>query len=110
MISYFEIGGHIVECLSTSLPSSQSMVTAAERPERGRNSAKAERGVTPETSARKASLFAHWQKTSFHHLREFAALPGKRKTGLLTNPRALGFWGITHGLEVVEMHYDYFLN
>ena len=45
MTSYFEISGHIVECStddSTSLPSSLSMVSAAERPERGRNSAKDE--------------------------------------------------------------------
>jgi len=41
MTSYFEIGGHIVECStddSTSLPSSISMVSVVERPERGRNS------------------------------------------------------------------------
>jgi len=45
MSSYFEIGGHIVECSAddnTSLPSSISMVSVAERPERGRNSAKYE--------------------------------------------------------------------
>lgn len=54
MTSYFEISGHIVECSTdgnTSLPSSLSMVTAADRPERGRNSAKSEWGVTPETAA-----------------------------------------------------------
>ncbi|AXH77882.1 MAG: hypothetical protein [Cressdnaviricota sp.] len=41
MTSYFEISGHIVECStddSTSLPSSISMVSVVERPERGRNS------------------------------------------------------------------------
>jgi hypothetical protein len=54
MTSYFEISGHIVECSTdgnTSHPSSLSMVTAAERPERGRDSAKAEWGETPETAA-----------------------------------------------------------
>ena len=42
MTSYFEISGHIVECSTddnTLLPSSISMVSVAERPERGRNSA-----------------------------------------------------------------------
>lgn len=41
MTSYFEISGHIVECStddSTSHPSSISMVSVVERPERGRNS------------------------------------------------------------------------
>ena len=41
MNSYFEISGHIVECStddSTSHPSSLSMVSVVERPERGRNS------------------------------------------------------------------------
>ena len=44
MNSYFEIGGYIVECDVgiTSHPSSLSMVSVAERPERGRNSAKDE--------------------------------------------------------------------
>jgi len=53
MSSFFEIGGHIVECStddSTSHPSSLSMVSAAERPERGRNSAKNE-NVSSRTSA-----------------------------------------------------------
>jgi hypothetical protein len=53
MISYFEIGGHIVECSAddnTSLPSSISMVSAAERPERGRNSAKDETFLMSKTS------------------------------------------------------------
>lgn len=45
MTSYFEISGHIVECSAddnTSHPSSLPMVSVAERPERGRNSAKDE--------------------------------------------------------------------
>ena len=54
MTSYFEIGGHIVECStddSTSHPSSLSMVSVAERPERGRNSAMNE-SVSLRTSVR----------------------------------------------------------
>jgi len=54
MTSYFEISGHIVECStddSTSLPSSLSMVSEAERPERGRNSAKDETSLMSKTSA-----------------------------------------------------------
>ena len=54
MTSYFEISGHIVECSTdddTSLPSSISMVSVAERPERGRNSAMNE-NFSSRTSAR----------------------------------------------------------
>jgi len=107
--SYFEISGHIVECStddSTSLLSSKPIVSVAERPERGRDSARSQASSMPQ----KSSLFAHWRKTSFHQLREFGELPGKRKIGLLTNPRAFGLWGISKGLEVVDMHYDYFIN
>ena len=53
MTSYFEISGHIVECFtddSTSLPSSLSMVSAAERPERGRISARSQASLMPQTS------------------------------------------------------------
>ena len=42
MKSYFEIHGHIVECDLTSIPSPQLGGFVAERPERGRNSAKTE--------------------------------------------------------------------
>ena len=54
MKSYFEIGGHIVECERTgltSLPSSKSMVPVAERPERGRISAKDQASSMPQTSS-----------------------------------------------------------
>ena len=54
MTSYFEISGHIVECSiddDTSHPSSISMVSVAERPERGRNSAMNE-NFSSRTSAR----------------------------------------------------------
>ena len=54
MTSYFEIGGHIVECStddSTSHSSSLSMVSVAERPERGRKLAMNE-NVSSRTSVR----------------------------------------------------------
>ena len=54
MTSYFEIGGFIVESStddSTSPSSSLSMVSVAERPERGRNSAMNE-SVSSRTSVR----------------------------------------------------------
>jgi len=114
MTSYFEISGHIVECStddSTSHPSFLSMVSVAERPERGRNSAMNE-DVSPRTSAfsdPKLSFSEHWYKTAFHPLREFSKLSTRRQIGIVLNPRIGVPFGIQHGLEVVGMHYDYFL-
>lgn len=53
MSSFFEISGHIVECDVgiTSHPSSLSMVSAAERPERGRISARSQASPMPQTSS-----------------------------------------------------------
>lgn len=53
MTSYFEIGGHIVEVdlqNLTSLSSSPLTVSVAERPERGRTSARSQASSMPQTS------------------------------------------------------------
>ena len=53
MTSYFEISGHIVECSTddnTSHSSFSLMVSAAERPERGRISARSQASLMPQTS------------------------------------------------------------
>ena len=47
MTSYFEIGGHVVVVDTPTPSSSQSGVTVAKRPERGRNLAKAESVRSP---------------------------------------------------------------
>jgi len=54
MTRYFEIGGTIIELSmddDTSLPSTLSMVPEAERPERGRNSAKDKTSSMSKTAA-----------------------------------------------------------
>ncbi len=52
LTSYFEIGGHIVECGKfTSPSSSKARVSAAERPERGRTSARSQVSSIPQTSS-----------------------------------------------------------
>ena len=55
--SFFEISGHIVECGvdNTSHPSSSLMVSAAERPERGRTSARSQASSMPQTSSSSSS-------------------------------------------------------
>jgi len=76
MTSYFEISGHIVECSTddnTSLPSSISMVSVAERPERGRNSAMNE-NFSSRTSARgRTRADIHRETQSF--LWDFYTIP-----------------------------------
>ena len=51
MTSYFEIGGLIVESSITSPSSPHSKVPAAERPERGRTSARGQVSSIPQTSS-----------------------------------------------------------
>ena len=112
--SYFEISGHIVECSTdgnTSHPSSKSAVSAAERPERGRISAKTEWGVTPEKTA-KDSLFTHWMKTVSYPARSAAdVVMDKPETvlGVIKDPRTIGAFGIQWYLDTIEMNYDYFV-
>jgi len=107
MTSYFEISGFIVESdNNTSLPSSKFGGIAAERPERGRNSAKAEE-VTTRVDHSVDSLYSHWVKTSFHPAREFAALPRSRQIGYLNRPHLFAIWGIGKLLEVIIMHDQY---
>ena len=106
MISFFEIGGHLVECStedSTSLPSSKFGGIAAERPERGRNSAKAEEATTRADQ----SLFEHWKKTSFHNVDRLASLSRREQIGMIKRPYVFAIWGIQGVLEVIEMHADY---
>ena len=109
MISYFEIGGHVVQCVAeniTSLPSSKPIVSAVERPERGRNSTRSQASLMPQ----KSSFADHWFKTQFHVLREFSELPTRRQISMLTNPRVMIPFGIQKNLEVMEMHYEYVTN
>lgn len=56
MTSFFEIGGHIVECDLTSLLSPYRMVSAAERPERGRIAARSQASSMPQTSSASGGL------------------------------------------------------
>ena len=114
--SYFEIGGHIIECdidnlHNTSLLSSKSKVPAAARPERGRISARDQTSSMSQTSS-KDSLFTHWLKmVSYPGRSAFDMVTEKpeRLGGFIKNPRSLGIFGIQWGLDQVEMNYDYFV-
>lgn len=109
MKSYFEIHGHIVECDHTSLSSPQFGGIVAERPERGRNSAKAESVMSAarDTGESRPILFEHWKKTSFHNVDRLSQLTRREQIGMIKRPYVFALWGIQGTLEVIEMHYDY---
>ena len=114
--TYFEIGGHIIECDiddlgNTSLLSSKSKVPAAARPERGRISARDQTSSMSQTSS-KDSLFTHWLKTVSYPARSafdlFSQKP-QHLLGIVKDPRTLALYGIQWNLVAVEMNYDYFV-
>ena len=113
--SYFEIGGHIIECdidnlANTSLLSSKTKVPAAKRPERGRSFARGQSSSMTQTS--KDSLFTHWKKmVSYPGRSAFDLVTQKPEAilGVVKDPRTLGAFGIQWQLDVIEMNYDYFV-
>ena len=109
MKSYFEIHGHVVECDHTSHPSPKFGGIAAERPERGRKSAKAESlmSVARDTGESRPTLFEHWKKTSFHNVDRLSQLTRREQVALVQRPHLFALWGIQGVLEVIGMHADY---
>ena len=112
MKSFFEIHGHIVECDLTSFTSPNIGGIAAERPERGRKSAKAESlmSAARDTGESRPTLFEHWKKTSFHNVDRLSQLTRREQIALVKRPYLLAAFGVQGQLEVIEMHYDYFIN
>ena len=113
--SYFEIGGHIIECdidnlANTSLLSSKTKVPAARRPERGRSFARGQSSSMTQTE--KDSLFTHWLKTVSYPARSafdlFSQKP-QHLLGIIKDPRSAAFYGIQWNLDAVEINYDYFV-
>ena len=113
--SYFEIGGLIIECdlddlSNTSLLSFKSKVPAAKRPERGRNFAKGQSSSMTQTE--KDSFGTHWLKTMSYPARsayDMVSEKPERLGGFIKNPHSLGVFGVQWQLDVLEMHYDYFV-
>ncbi len=92
----------------TSLPSSYFGGIVAERPERGRNSAKAEEATTrADHQSDRNSLFDHWMETTFHPLREFSHLSRREQITFVQKPHLFALWGMQKVLDVIEMHRDY---
>ena len=90
MKSYFEIHGHIVECsvaYNTSPPSPQLGGFVAERPERGRNSAKTE-SVTTRTRRDTGESRTHWDAT--RKMRVRTALTVAASIALADGPLPIG--------------------
>jgi hypothetical protein len=113
--SYYEIGGHIIECdidnlANTSLLSSKTKVPAAKRPERGRSFARGQSSTMTQTE--KDSLGIHALKMWSYSLRSgYDLLTEKPETalGFFKDPRTLGVFGIQWGLDQIELNYDYFV-
>lgn len=113
--SYFEIGGHIIECDiddlgNTSLLSSKTKVPAAKRPERGRSFARGQSSSMTQTS--RDSLFTHWLKMVSYPARSafdmFSDHP-QRLMYIAKDPRGLIVPGIQWNLDMIEMNYEYFV-
>ena len=109
MTSYFEIGGHIVECheilTSPELKSfvSEVAVVSAGVSEGYKSAAQSSKGV----SETKDSLFLHWLKVSSLGVRTMGrdialGLPWR-------NPRAFALKGVGVPIRAIELNYDYFV-
>ena len=78
LTSFFEISGHIIECDITSHSSSITMVSAAERPERGRIAARSQSSMMTQTSSARtrADIHRETQKFLFDNLAKVPEIPG----------------------------------
>ena len=117
MTSLIVIGGEIIELLddSNDIQLALGKVSASEhRKARAENKESVAALKSFSTSRGSAtpgrdSFAEHWLKTGTHNIRAFGEESGKRKIGLIKNPILFGIWGIGQSLEVVGMHYDYFV-
>jgi hypothetical protein len=108
MTTYFEIGGHIVECheILTS-PELKSFGTEVSSIAMGisegyKSAAPSSKGVSE-----KDSLLTHWVKVSSLGVRKMG--PDVLIGGPWTNPRGFTLKGIGITLKAIEMNYDYFV-
>lgn len=122
MNSYFEIGGEIIDGMELNnqfqRTQGQSALQTRKHSQANRDTKRMLKQVDESYTSLQSSLsgdepdrtlFQHWIKTSFHPLREFSDLSTRRQISMLQNPHVFATWGIGKQLEVVGMHYDYFL-
>lgn len=57
----------------------------------------------------KPSLFNHWVTTSTHNITRFSKLDRGARGALIRNPLLFAGWGAIGTVEVIGMHYDYFI-
>jgi hypothetical protein len=123
MNSYFEIGGEIIDGMELNnqfqRTQGQSVLQTRKHSQANRDAKRMLKQVDESYTSLQSSLsgdepdrtlFQHLVKTTFHPLSEFAEISTKRKIGMLQNPYVFGVWGIGKQLEVVGMHYDYFID
>jgi hypothetical protein len=77
------------------------MAQEASAPQRGR--------AKGEEAENRSSLFEHWIETGTYPIREFLDLPPGRQLGYLHKPLAFAWWGVGKQIDVIGMHYEYFI-
>ena len=123
MNSYFEIGGEIIDGMELNnqfqRTQGQSVLQTRKHSQANRDAKRMLKQVDESYTSLQSSLsgdepertlFQHLVKTTFHPLSEFSEVSTKRKIGMLQNPYVFGIWGIGKQLEVLGMHYDYFID
>ncbi len=117
MTSYFEIGGKIIE-LDSDLNDVLHVTgyrTSREHKSHSAMNRESKKALSSleksryDSTAAKDSLFVHWLKTSSHPAREFQDLGIRRAIGLVQKPHLFAVWGSGKIVEVIGMHYDYFV-
>ena len=111
MTSYFEIGGHIVECheVLTSPEFKRFVQEVAPIVQGVSESYKSAAPSSKSGGKDKDSLFIHWLKTITFPARQMADEPRILFHNPWTNPRGFITEGIGIGIAQIEIHYDYFV-
>ena len=110
MTSYFEIGGHIVECHEVlTSPELRDFVTEVSSVSHGISEGYKSAAPSSKSGGKdKDSLFTHWLKTITYPTRKLAG-PDLLFYNPITSPRGFILKSIGIGIGQVEMHYDYFV-
>jgi hypothetical protein len=109
LISYFEISGQIIECDITSHSSSTSMVSAAERPERGRIAARSQASSMPQTSPARPRAGIFRETQSF--LWDFYTIPFRNfRPWDLKSPLGAGLRNARDQQERILEYHEYLSN
>lgn len=109
-MTFFEIGGEVVEVLTSdelrefttdvALPVAEMLLETSE--------AFTRKNIDVEKKPEKDSLFEHWLKTGSYNARHMTPSLARVLTGR-KHPMMFAAEGVGNTLTVIEMHYDYFV-